>query len=354
MKPYFATLLLVFSINLFSQAPYYKMLGDTNRWYVSGYVIGVKPIGNQNVNNLESPCIGYYKANTDSVYNGVTYKKFIYESQFTGGFCSSMSGASLYSALVREDTIARKIYLIEDGTTVERLVMDFSLAVGNGMFLSLGTTFDDYYVVDSIISKSEILGLRKHFYLSGLNTPINTNTGNKYFIEWIESVGATHFPINQAFIDVPFSWGMDAACPRNQYNYFVTCKHTNNVKYYQDSCALDYAQNHASQGYLYFGNDCEYYAFSGGVKSVSFINNLELYPNPVIQNKLSIKFNALKLEPITVTIYNSLGQNVYTKQLYINTTENSFEINNFNLSQGIYSLHLKSENESSIMNFIKE
>ena len=94
-----------FTFNLFSQAPYYKMLGDTNRWYVSGYFLGVKPSGTQNTTNVGSACVGYYKATRDSVYNSKSYKIFEQDQIIV---CGWSSASPISKALIREDTIAKK------------------------------------------------------------------------------------------------------------------------------------------------------------------------------------------------------------------------------------------------------
>lgn len=80
--------ILLFSFNLVSQTSYYKMLGATNRWYVSGYAFGVKPSGTQNTTGIGGACIGYYKANKDSLYNSKLYKVFE-QDQITFCFWSS-------------------------------------------------------------------------------------------------------------------------------------------------------------------------------------------------------------------------------------------------------------------------
>ena len=109
---------IFFCLKTFGQTPYYKMLGDTTRWYVSGYVIGVKPSGNQSSTDIGSPCIGYYAAIKDSVYNGKTYKKFTKENSFSI-FCFGFSNPPLDMALIREDSLLRKVYIVHPDSVNE-------------------------------------------------------------------------------------------------------------------------------------------------------------------------------------------------------------------------------------------
>ena len=138
-----------FTTSLFSQTPYYKMLGDTNRWYVSGYFFGVKPLGAQNTANIGGACVGYYKATKDSVYNSKSYKIFE-QDQIT--MCTSSSTSPLSKALIREDTVAKKIYIVHPDSVNECLAMDFGMNVGDSIYLpyspSSSVLKNGYYKLD--------------------------------------------------------------------------------------------------------------------------------------------------------------------------------------------------------------
>ncbi|MBI3519972.1 MAG: hypothetical protein HY062_11520, partial [Bacteroidetes bacterium] len=153
------------SFNLFSQTSYHKMFGDTNRWYVSGYIFGVKPSGSQNITNVGDPCIGYYKTEKDSMYNSKLYKIFEPDQIL---FC--VGGSSFFSkTLVREDTISKKIFILHPDSVNECVAMDFGMTIGDSIYLPYSTYSyalkNGYYKLDSIASRPEILGPRQHFYL---------------------------------------------------------------------------------------------------------------------------------------------------------------------------------------------
>jgi hypothetical protein len=347
-------ILLCVSLKIIGQTPYYKLLGDSTRWYVSGYILGVKPTGTNSGADIGGPCIGYYNAIKDSVYNGKTYKQFVKEnSNFLP--CLYLSTPPLNLVLIREDSLLKKVFIVHPDSVNECVAMDFSLSVGDSLYLPFATSSyalkNGYYKVDSIVAKNEIMGIRKHFYLSKYNAPINYVTNKKYFVEWIESIGATHFPIN--VIDEEQSMGgvISNVCKKNQYSSFVTCKFDKGIKHYQDSCALQYAQTHSD--YVLFGNNCEYYGFSGGIRELSFLSQIELYPNPSSSEQLTLKFSASEFKTIDVVIYNLMGQKVYSEELKISTTENIIHFYNLKLNQGIYNLQIKSAKESATIKFIR-
>jgi hypothetical protein len=346
---------ILFSLisTLFSQTPYYKMLGDTNRWFVSGYFLGVKPSGIHNTTNIGSPCVGYYEATKDSVYNSKIYKVFKQDQIIV---CAWISGPQLFEALIREDTVMKKIYVVHPDSVNECVAMDFGMTVGDSIYLPYSPNSsvlkNGYYKLDSIINKAEVLGQRQHFYLSKYDAPINFLTGTKYYIEWIESMGATHFPINIIEEEQSNDFSMPFSCKRNQYTTYVTCKHTNGIKHYQDSCALKFVNTHS--GYVLFGDNCEFYGFTGRVKELSFLNDLLIFPNPSsLTDQLTLKFKALIFKPFEIIIYNTLGQKVYSDKVNITTTDNEIKLTDLKLMQGLYTLQLKSDDESSTINFIR-
>jgi hypothetical protein len=348
----FISLSLLVNMTSFSQTPYHKMLGDSNRWYVSGFVLGVKPAGQQNVTDIGSPCLGYYKATKDSSYNGKVYKVFTMEQPF----CPFGMGFPTFDkALVREDSLMKKVFMVHPDSVNECVAMDFGMNIGDSIYMPYSPNSyvleNGYYKLDSIASKTHILGLRKHLYLSKFNAPINFLTNKKYYVEWIESIGATHFPVNIVKEDQSYDYSMPYSCKTNQYSSYVTCKYTNSVKFYQDSCALIFAQTHP--GYYFFGDNCEYYGFAGHSKELSFISELELYPNPTSSNQLTLKFKSAFYKPIEISIYNTIGQKVFSEVINITTTNNEIKLHDLIVTQGFYTLHMKSEDESSSINFIR-
>lgn len=350
----FLILLMTFYL-VKSQSVYHKMLGDTNRWSISGFVIGVKLIPSQNTSQLGSPCLGYYRATKDSVYMNKTYKVFEEENVY---YCT-YSGAStkFKTTIIREDTITHKLFMVHPDSVNESICIDFSMNVGDSIYLPFhpfsSVLKNGYYKLDSITPKQEILGLRNHFYLSKHDAPINYNTGKKFFIEWIESIGATHFPVN-IVAEEASNDAIVYTCISNQYYSYVTCKFTNHQKQYQDSCTLNYAKLGVSNHFEYHGDACQLTGFPGAVHNLSFTNNLNIYPNPIINNELYVEFQAIEFNPIDITIYNVLGDVIYSKHFNIVTSNNKIVIPNLHLTSGLYNLQLSTSKETSSYKIIKE
>ncbi|MBI3519905.1 MAG: T9SS type A sorting domain-containing protein, partial [Bacteroidetes bacterium] len=164
-------------------------------------------------------------------------------------------------------------------------------------------------------------------------------------------VGATHFPINLIAEEQSNDFNMPYTCKKNQYSTYVTCKYTKGIKYYQDSCALKFVNTHS--GYVLFGDNCEFYGYTGNVKALSFLNQVELFPNPSSSDHMTLRFKAIYYKPIEISIYNTLGQKIYHEKVNIEATENEIKLMNLNLKQGLYTLQINSEEETSSINFIK-
>lgn len=79
--------------------------------------------------------------------------------------------------------------------------------------------------------------------------------------------------------------------------------------------------------------------------------NFNVYPNPV-SNELNIQFfNKLKVEETLITVYDVMGKEVITLK---NNTHSSIKINTENYSTGIYSIQVKTTNNSFTKKFIKQ
>ena len=175
-------------------------------------------------------------------------------------------------------------------------------------------------------------------------------TNAKFYVEWIESVGAVHFPINIIEEEQSNDYSMPFSCKTNQYTTYVTCKYTNGIKYYQDSCALKFVNSHT--GYVLFGDNCEFYGYTGRVKELSFLNGVQIFPNPSSSEQISLKFKALYFKPVDISIYNTLGQKVYFEKINITSTDNEIKLHDLKLHDGLYTLNIKSEDETSSISFI--
>jgi hypothetical protein len=321
MKKLYSILLALFSLcqlGLRAQAPYNKLLGAQNTWYVSGtfHVAYVQNNGRQAA-SLGQAKQGQYDANRDSILNAKTYK--IFEHIGNSGFIYS-NGFQM--ALIREDTITRKVYMVPKDSTTERIVMDFSLQQGDSIYLTFPSQNysrlkSAYYKVDSVKMKLITIGTRKHIYLTQRGGPYNSITNSRYFLEWIESVGAVHFPIN--CVDDPSYYSQwyqvaqwTAACKKQQYGHFVSCKSTNGIKYYHDTLSYNFAKTLTAYEFRE-QSTCSYYLYNkgSGLADNGSTDLFKAFPNPCDQ---SLNITASDIESIrAVSIYNSVGMQVPAK-----------------------------------------
>ncbi|MDP2387286.1 MAG: T9SS type A sorting domain-containing protein [Bacteroidota bacterium] len=74
-----------------------------------------------------------------------------------------------------------------------------------------------------------------------------------------------------------------------------------------------------------------------GVKEIVGVTNVSVFPNPA-NNSASLKINSETSENVTVSMYNTIGQQVYTVSEKISTGINVIDLNTAELSNGIYNI----------------
>jgi len=129
------TTLLIVLVHFFASAQtYYRMLRDSNVWYVSGQmkILGVNNQAKSAFNGIGEPCFGMYKTTRDSIYNNKTYKIFTGVAPLK---CDYYGNDHFQPVLIREDSVLKKIYVLPKDSTVERVAMDFSMNVGDSIYL---------------------------------------------------------------------------------------------------------------------------------------------------------------------------------------------------------------------------
>jgi len=324
MKKLLLLSLIIVSAHFAKAQAYQKMLADTvTEFDVNTLCLGVES-KQEGPGTVQANCVYNYCANQwalnawyaqgDSIYNGKTYKKFTYNSGFVG--------------LMREDTIAKKVFFIQYCNTYEELLYDFSLNQGdtityNFPYPGINMPSGDY-IVDSIRVKHDYSTYyRKHFYLR------DHSSINNYTLEMIEGVGCVVHPL---FLYTGFQVGMLGYypdCPGANFDQALSCKWDNGNKVYRDSCEYAIASM-VSPG---SGDSCVYcHGFTGGVNSLTDQHALEVYPNPAT-DKMVVKG---KHELGMVFLYNAKGTLVYQTK----TTNKQLELNLDKLPAGIYLLRV--------------
>jgi hypothetical protein len=185
------------------------------------------------------------------------------------------------------------------------------------------------------------LGLR---HISGDNASCSVNA--------IDSSN-DYCPDTPATNDYNYECGIVDSCPLAPGNDMIE----NYMDYTYDSCMNVFTQNQKNRMRTVMQNAINREALltstvanapTAGTAQFSVLNGLSVYPNPT-QGILTISNNAVTL-PDSYTIYNSLGQTVYSTKV---TTANNLTINTAAYSNGVYFIKVNAGNQSRTLKFIK-
>jgi hypothetical protein len=287
---------------------YIPILGDTNVWVESA-----------------SPWEDIYIFTTcDSIFNGVNYKKICpYDYNI------------LNRGLLREDINIRKVWFISPDSTTERIMYDFSLSIGDSVFLEFSNPINiqmtlntGWYYVDSIVWKNILTGSRKHIYLDNPDNP-DITWDNSYperpVLEWIEGVGS---PICSNYLDIHTYLGNP--CSIGSFSgWRVNCFFKNNIHEYSDTCVF------------VSGEDC----FETGIEEQDHRQVVKLYPNPVLQNNIVFIEFPKSLQTIHIQI-SDLNQRTLFERIYKDQKKLNIETNT--LKKGIYFIKMYFDHMSVI------
>ncbi len=116
-----------------------------------------------------------YENNGDTVVNSTNYTKLLRDK------------TTLF--LVREDTIQKKTWVILPDSSIETLLYDFNLTIGNQITLNYVEYSPTIYQVDIIDTISTSMGNRKRIRLTAIDT------ADILSLYWVEGIGSTYGPI---------------------------------------------------------------------------------------------------------------------------------------------------------------
>lgn len=286
MKKLFALLLLIASTSAFGQN-YHPLIRPNLVWQIlhgdGAYICNLRD-GHQ------------YSFQGDTLISGFTYQKIktnpiiaLNGTPYYPPFAVDGNSPAFLSGLMREDTVARKVFIYNFNFNYEELVYDFNLIAGdtlNSYFAGQGSAL----IVDSVSTISLLNGsLRKIFYM---------NSGENY----IESIGGSQgiqYPLIQGigFWEVPI------------------CISENNIPIWGGQCF-------------------------GTVGINENLNQSELiYPNPFI-DEISIKTN--DPEESQFILFDNLSREVFLQD-FIQTTTFNFK----HLKNGVYTYKMIRKSGSS-------
>ncbi len=322
------------SFNGSSQSSYNKMLAsDTTTWQHFNCYIPVIAPGQQTTatNFYYYPLVAI---DTITLFSGI-YKK-VYELQ---GFGLNYSNKQL-QGYMREDTIAKKVFFKETWTSADLLLYDFSLNIGDSVMYTFpyNATLNGYYRLDSVKTKTEMCGPRKHFYLwkhSSIIYPWSVN-----YLEHIESIGSKfhalyNYNFNQSNACI-FNTNSSQAC-YHPWQIGLACKSDNKSKKYQ-SCTISLVNSCIS-----YYDSCNYGTTCGGFRNYKLNKDVTIFPNPT-KNKLTVTINLQATETVSIRVFDIAGKELLSyKNISFNVGENTYDLNTSLLENGIYSVVIENQ-----------
>lgn len=284
MKHIFICFFFIINLSVSGQTSLYHPFPESNAVWNINFWLNCNWAGIANENYSIS-------FTNDTLINSFVYHKLstTYIESFSTGSCGSSSGpVTIYKGAIRQDTSARKVYIVPANSAVEELLYDFNLNVGDTV---RGFTENQGYedVVQSIDS-----------VLVGSNYRKRWNINQGYQISIIEGVGST--------------FGLLEMSPGNVIDaggYSLLCFSQDGHPLYPDTsiqCSLI--------------NSTFIQPFNKKLISIS--------PNPSIG---SFKIELYGDEFKSISIYNSIGIPIL---IFKETVGNSFKIDY--LTSGIYTL----------------
>ncbi len=330
MKKIYALTFTYFFLSLFTnaQSTYYKMLKeDTTTWQFYGIMPGVSPNSKA---TAQTPMVwlSSYAALDTVSFSGSKYVKFYLLNTYGS---LSYFNKSLVGYL-REDTVARKVYYRENSSTGELLLYDFSQNVNDSCYLTFPnyTSFNGYYRVDSIVTKNEIAGPRKHFYY---RKHVNNPNHNLYYFENVEGIGSTYHIAyiftngqNDFWNSYVQSFQPPASC-NYRWEVGLTCKHDDQSKQFQ-SCTSAF-NVWASM------SACNYFVVMGGLKNNDRSNLVKIGPNPG-NDQIEISIGE-SFADVNCSVTDMTGKMILNfPKSAMNTENSSFIFSSRDLAPGVY------------------
>lgn len=233
----------------------------------------------------------------DTILGLHDYKKISRAIAFCSGFCCSPPFNPLngYMGAFRDDTVLKKIYFIFTTDSVEKMIYDFGLNVGDTLVPGIGV-----FGPDAIITSIDSLLIGNSF-----RKRLNINGGMSYMVEGIGG--------SWGFIDPLFTFEAGSS---------LLCFSENHQALFPDTCA-----------------DCS--IITSVQSEVMTIEALHIYPNPFKQYTF-LEFTNPEMKNLSLRIFDSYGR-IMKSMSVVNMGR--IRIERENLSGGIYFIQLYSDSE---------
>lgn len=278
-------------------------------------ILTIKSAFGQNLNFPDSNAIWSvynekYFVDGDSTYNTIDYKKYYFTND-------SIVTTGSFFALLREDTILKKVFSIASGNTQEHLLYDFSLSINDtisvyplSFFCYSGPVLIKVDLIDSILIGSNY---HKRLKISG----VNQNTG--YDEYWIEGIGSTMGIFNCGITGVLY---FDICYPT------LLCFEKEGITLYSNPNFTNCYQNYPT-----------------GIEDILLQHTTLLFPNPATNLVFIKSDNEIK----SYKIESFVGQIIKQEK----TNAKSFSIDISNYLDGVYLVTLTTDNGITVKKLIK-
>lgn len=246
-----------------------------------------------------------YGTNGDTVVNNLTYKKTFYYRIDSSG---SLQGELI--ALLRDDTLARQVYMIN--LVIPNNIYNyhgcaFECPMNSEFILydfSLNTTADTLYNCTNSFGYATAYDTSHQLMYDKFRKVILTSSPNSINFEWYEGIGGQTSPFSR------FGNGYLGGLP----NYTLHDYCVGNLK------------------------DCNLWGLFSSTANLTEDLNLKIFPNPA-KNVLNIELATF--QGVEVAIFNALGQRVQTEKLSTFNTSILLE----NQVNGLYYLQFTRYNQ---------
>ena len=231
-----------------------------------------------------------YTLSGDTIVGNLTYHKIEAPYVLRHGTCPQIHPSG-YNGAFREDTSARQVFYLPPDSTIEELLYDFNLQVGDSVpgFIR----FNCFTPTLAILSIDSIL------------------IGTDYRKRWLTGHAIPYHPYNYIIEGIGFQTGLLQQCPdygTDAAFYTLSCFQHNGITLYPDT-----------------NTNC---MIINSTKIEKSISNPEVYPNP-FKNFLIVKSESN--ETYEIILYD-----IAMKKLQHHTFDQTVNLNTGSFAKGIY------------------
>ena len=246
---------------------YQKFLFNSNEWDIYADAI---PVVNKSVFPFLS---GPVLAVEDTVAGSYSYKKAYSRTEDATGFGNK-------PCLLREDTVAQKVYILSADSTNERILYDFSLVTGDSLYLEFRyenspnqILKSGWYMVDSMGVVNTLSGPRTTWFLS--NPQLTLIQPNLPHLTWIEGLGSTISPV---YLDEECGYSMGFVNPQAMFYLSLVCVFHDSAAVFHDSA---WTAIYAQGAWNFLGDSCIFNMGGSVTDRQAPAASLVISPNPV-------------------------------------------------------------------------